>query len=164
MAIDYDKGMRPNLYELMQGGGGGGEYELPPATSTTLGGVIIGDYIEVDEYGVISIPEEYTIGVREDINYIRYLIPQFQLKANTKSITIAAGARANVALDNIGAEGWEIFSFRQITLTGTGREFIAINGISTANNGKTAQVALINTGTSSVTVDVSVNCWTMRRV
>ena len=54
MAVDYDKGMRPNLYELMQGGGGGGSYVLPIASSDTLGGVKIGDGIEIDAEGTIS--------------------------------------------------------------------------------------------------------------
>lgn len=54
MAIDYDKGMRPNLYELMQGGGGGGSYVLPVASADTLGGVKIGDGIEIDAEGTIS--------------------------------------------------------------------------------------------------------------
>lgn len=52
MAIDMNKGMRPNLYELIEAG----IYELPPATQTELGGVIIGDGVNVDENGVISVP------------------------------------------------------------------------------------------------------------
>ena len=49
MSVDFNKGMRPNLYELMQG------LELPIATDTTLGAVIIGRGVEVDENGVISV-------------------------------------------------------------------------------------------------------------
>lgn len=52
MAVDFDKGMRPNLYELMQEGPGG---ELQPATTETLGGVIIGRGINVEEDGTISV-------------------------------------------------------------------------------------------------------------
>lgn len=52
MAVDFDKGMRPNLYELMQEGPGG---ELHPATTETLGGVIIGRGINVEEDGTISV-------------------------------------------------------------------------------------------------------------
>lgn len=36
-------------------GGGGGQYTLPPATKTSLGGVIVGDGIEVDASGKISV-------------------------------------------------------------------------------------------------------------
>lgn len=54
MAVDYNKGVRPNVYELMQGGGGG-SYELPPATDETLGGVIIGRGIDVEPNGTISV-------------------------------------------------------------------------------------------------------------
>ena len=54
MAVDYNKGIRPNVYELMQGGGGG-SYELPPATDETLGGVIIGRGIDVEPNGTISV-------------------------------------------------------------------------------------------------------------
>ena len=54
MAIDYDKAMRPNLYELMQGGGGGGGYVLPVASADTLGGVKIGEGITIDSEGAIS--------------------------------------------------------------------------------------------------------------
>ena len=36
MAIDYDKGMRPNLYELMQGGGGGGGDSYTKAETDAL--------------------------------------------------------------------------------------------------------------------------------
>lgn len=52
MAVDFDKGMRPNLYELMQEGPGG---ELHPATADTLGGVKIGRGVDVTEDGTISV-------------------------------------------------------------------------------------------------------------
>ena len=52
MAVDFDKGMRPNLYELMQEGPGG---ELHPATTETLGGVKIGRGVDVTEDGTISV-------------------------------------------------------------------------------------------------------------
>lgn len=51
MAVDFNKGMRPNLYELMQDPGG----ELKPATAETLGGVKIGRGVDVDEDGTISV-------------------------------------------------------------------------------------------------------------
>ena len=54
MAIDPNKGMRPNLYELMQGGGGGG-YVLPIASADTLGGVKIGEGVSIDAEGTISV-------------------------------------------------------------------------------------------------------------
>lgn len=54
MAVDYEKGVRPNVYELMQGGGGS-SYVLPPATEETLGGVIIGRGIDVEQDGTISV-------------------------------------------------------------------------------------------------------------
>lgn len=54
MAIDMNKGMRPNLYELLQGGGGGGGYVLPPATAVTLGGIMVGDGLSVTHEGVLS--------------------------------------------------------------------------------------------------------------
>ena len=41
-------------------------YELPPATDETLGGVIIGDGVEVDENGVISVTQ-YQSGVATEI-------------------------------------------------------------------------------------------------
>lgn len=56
MSLDFNKGMRPNLYEIMNGGGGG-SYVLPPATSVRLGGVMIGSGISVDVNGVISASE-----------------------------------------------------------------------------------------------------------
>lgn len=39
---------------LDTGGGGGGSYVLPPATANTLGGVKIGDGLEVEEDGTLS--------------------------------------------------------------------------------------------------------------
>lgn len=56
MAIDYDKGMRYNLYELMQGGGGGGGgYVLPPASTTRLGGIKVGSGLDVENDGTLSV-------------------------------------------------------------------------------------------------------------
>ena len=43
---------------------GGGVYELPIATKTELGGVIIGDGINVDENGVISVDASATIDLK----------------------------------------------------------------------------------------------------
>ena len=41
---------------LDAGGGSTPEYELPAATSETLGGVIVGDNLEVEEDGTLSVP------------------------------------------------------------------------------------------------------------
>lgn len=54
MAIDFDKAMRPNLYELMQNGGGGSSYELPVASEDTLGGVKIGSNMAITDDGILS--------------------------------------------------------------------------------------------------------------
>lgn len=45
------------------GGGGGEAYTLPPATKTTLGGVIVGDNITVDDNGKISASSDYVLPV-----------------------------------------------------------------------------------------------------
>lgn len=45
------------------GGGGGETYTLPPATKTTLGGVIVGDNITVDDNGKISASSDYVLPV-----------------------------------------------------------------------------------------------------
>lgn len=45
------------------GGGGGEAYTLPPATKTTLGGVIVGENITVDENGKISASSDYVLPV-----------------------------------------------------------------------------------------------------
>lgn len=43
--------------EALEAGGGGGGYVLPVATSDTLGGVKIGNNLEIDEEGVLSAPD-----------------------------------------------------------------------------------------------------------
>lgn len=45
------------------GGGEGEAYTLPPATKTTLGGVIVGDNITVDDNGKISASSDYVLPV-----------------------------------------------------------------------------------------------------
>lgn len=72
MAIDYEKGMRPNLYQLMQEGGGGGSYVLPPATENTLGGVKIGEGVSVESDGTISVNAETpeNVLVNTDMNEV----------------------------------------------------------------------------------------------
>lgn len=50
---DFSKAMRPALYELMSN-----PYELPVATGSSLGGVKIGENVNIDENGVISVDLE----------------------------------------------------------------------------------------------------------
>lgn len=49
--VNKSDGKRTTLSEM----GGSGGYELKPATTTTLGGVIIGDGVTVDSSGKISV-------------------------------------------------------------------------------------------------------------
>ena len=48
-----NKAMRPALYDLLESGGGGG-YELPIASSSTLGGVKVGENLSIDSAGSLS--------------------------------------------------------------------------------------------------------------
>lgn len=67
MAVDYTKPMRPNLYELMQESGE--HYTLPPATDTTLGGVIAGANLTVDSNGRLSatVPDVSNFATQQDL-------------------------------------------------------------------------------------------------
>lgn len=94
MAIDMNKGMRPNLYELLQGGGGGGGYVLPPATAATLGGIMVGDGLNVTHEGVLSaegagdLPERVTALEETVENLDETVIPALDssVTANTSAI------------------------------------------------------------------------------
>ena len=95
MAIDMNKGMRPNLYELLQGGGGGGGYVLPPATADTLGGIMVGDGLSVTHEGVLSaegagdLPERVTALEETVENLDETVIPALDssVAANTSAIS-----------------------------------------------------------------------------
>lgn len=67
MTVDYDKAMRPNLYELMHSSGGG--YVLPPATVSTLGGVIVGQNLSVNSQGRLNaiIPDMSNFATQQDL-------------------------------------------------------------------------------------------------
>lgn len=41
--------------QFTAGGGGGSSYELPPATTATLGGIIVGDFLKVTSAGRLSV-------------------------------------------------------------------------------------------------------------
>lgn len=49
------------------GGGGGGSYTLPPATQSTLGGVIVGDGVSVTPEGLISVQQADADAVRQAV-------------------------------------------------------------------------------------------------
>ena len=94
MAIDYEKGMRPNLYELMQGGGGGGGYVLPTASADTLGGVKIGEGVDVAEDGTISVdvPSPTDIYTKSEIDEMQAAQDE-QISANATAISTETAAR-----------------------------------------------------------------------
>lgn len=85
MPVDFDKGMRPNLYEIMQEGGG--TYELPPATTETLGGVIIGRGIDLEEDGTISVtaPAPVDTYTKEEIDE-QQEAQDYNINSNTLAI------------------------------------------------------------------------------
>lgn len=84
MAVDFDKGMRPNLYELMQEGPGG---ELHPATAETLGGVKIGRGVDVTEDGTISVtaPAPVDTYTKEEIDE-QQEAQDYNINSNTLAI------------------------------------------------------------------------------
>lgn len=83
MAIDFDKGMRPNLYELMQNPGG----ELEPATAETLGGVKIGRGVNVEPDGTISVtaPAPVDTYTKEEID-AQQEAQDYNINSNTLAI------------------------------------------------------------------------------
>lgn len=84
MAVDFNKGMRPNLYELMQGGSGG---ELQPATRDTLGGVIVGRGIDLEDDGTISVtaPAPVDTYTKEEID-AQQEAQNYNINSNTLAI------------------------------------------------------------------------------
>lgn len=83
MAIDFDKGMRPNLYELMQNPSG----ELEPATAETLGGVKIGRGVNVEPDGTISVtaPAPIDTYTKEEID-AQQEAQDYNINSNTLAI------------------------------------------------------------------------------
>lgn len=51
------------LVPAINEGGGGSSYVLPPATKSTLGGIIVGNNLTVDESGKVNAPAPYTLPV-----------------------------------------------------------------------------------------------------
>ena len=51
------------LVPAINEGGGGSTYVLPPATKSTLGGIIVGDNLTVDGSGKVNAPTPYTLPV-----------------------------------------------------------------------------------------------------
>ena len=145
MTIDYEKGMRPNLYELMQGGGGGGGYVLPPATADTLGGVKIGEGVDIDEGGTISVSvdaytkeqiDELFSDVSTDVEHnaaaivaegetretadinLANNIPQLQIATGTiDDVEVAAGARKMNTISPTIPQGFNIVAIRRAKIS-----------------------------------------------
>ena len=59
-------GKPETAYDGEGGGGGGGGYELPIASADTLGGVKIGDGLEIAESGVLSVDAETGVILFDD--------------------------------------------------------------------------------------------------
>ena len=51
------------LVPAINEGGGGSSYVLPPATKSTLGGIIVGDNLTVDGSGKVNGPAPYTLPI-----------------------------------------------------------------------------------------------------
>lgn len=51
------------LVPAINEGGGGSTYVLPPATKSTLGGIIVGDNLTVDESGKVNAPTPYILPI-----------------------------------------------------------------------------------------------------
>lgn len=51
------------LVPAINEGGGGSSYVLPPATKSTLGGIIVGDNLTVDGSGKVNAPTPYTLPI-----------------------------------------------------------------------------------------------------
>lgn len=51
------------LIPAINEGGGGSSYVLPPATKSTLGGIIVGDNLTVDGSGKVNAPAPYTLPI-----------------------------------------------------------------------------------------------------
>lgn len=51
------------LVPAINEGGGGSSYVLPPATKSTLGGIIVGDNLTVDGSGKVNAPAPYTLPI-----------------------------------------------------------------------------------------------------
>lgn len=82
-------------------GSGGGSYELPIASADTLGGVMIGENVEIDETGKISVFKD-GFGLTE-ITYAEYLANKEEYDASGKAYAIpdfpSVGAR--ILVDNV---------------------------------------------------------------
>lgn len=102
------KNRREEWYkEIIESKGSGNTYELPPATNETLGGVIVGNGLEVTEDGTLSVMEapapapnvqhigqEFPIGlmeINEELFTIYRKIVDFGALPNATSKTVAHG-------------------------------------------------------------------------
>lgn len=104
--------MANNKYITLRNGGGGSQYELPAATSDTLGGVKIGSGVTVSSDGTITVPAPdlsnyYTSAQTENAITSKGYITGYTLSAATASalggvkigegITVAADGTISVA-------------------------------------------------------------------
>lgn len=95
-------------------GGGGSDYELPPASSTVLGGVKIGSNVSVTTEGVISVHAPVVLNPAAENG--------LYLSGQILSLFLAGAAQTG-ALSYVD---WNTFNGKQAALYGTG--FVKISG------------------------------------
>lgn len=158
------------------GGGGSDEpYELPPATDTTLGGVIVGENLTVDENGKINAPAPYELpiaspeklgGVRVGTNLTidsnGVLNAQIPDMPQREGDTVLAGEGINVVKN--GEEGTATVNLNeetQNTLTQVGENKTAIDAIKddvrklSTNKADRTELATLGSGIDAANQEIS---------
>lgn len=91
------------LIPAINEGGGGSSYVLPPATKSTLGGIIVGDNLTVDGSGKVNAPTPYTLPIGgTNIGGVK----------NGGNVTIEADGTMNV--EGGSSDGWEILDLNNL--------------------------------------------------
>lgn len=86
------------LVPAINEGGGGSSYVLPPATKSTLGGIIVGNNLTVDGSGKVNAPTPYTLPIGgTNIGGVK----------NGGNVTIESDGTMNA--DSAG-DGWQLFA------------------------------------------------------
>lgn len=124
------------------GSGGGTAYELPPATETTLGGVIVGENLTVDETGKVSAPDPYELPIAtpEKLGGIRV----------GQNLTIDQNGVLNAQVPDISEVG-----NGDTVLAGTGIDIVKDSAENTAtiSLSETTQSTLAQVGDNKAAID-----------
>lgn len=130
---------------------------FPPATTTKIGGVIVGDGIEVEADGTISV----TPGLTQEQADERYLQLSGGTLTNTLNFNIGSygfGTMLKATTQN-GDVGIVVNDKQNVTVMANGL-YVQTDGGATGNNKVVVQGDLDEIKTTSVTVTLTVDGWT----